>query len=188
MTQYNLGTIIFHWFIGVGLIAQIAVGLIMNHGELDAELQFHLYQFHISLGITLMLFIALRIVWRIFIHVPPFPPTLPSAIRFMAAGMHHLLYVFQLLVPLSGWALVSVSTLGIPTVVFGVISWPEIPLLSTLQDKGSAEMIMRQTHHWAAWIFIALITLHIMAAFYHLLILRDGIFMRIIPLRRLQKK
>jgi cytochrome b561 len=87
----------------------------------------------------------------------------------------------QVLLPLSGWAMVSVSVLGIPTVLFGTILWPDLPVLSTLSDKAPVEAVLKVLHHWAAWGLLALITLHVAAALRHQFVLHDQVLRQMLP-------
>jgi cytochrome b561 len=68
---------------------------------------------------------------------------MPGFERLLAEGAHALLYVLIIGLPLSGWALVSASRFNIPTVLFGVIRWPHLPVLSTLQNKAPAEAALK---------------------------------------------
>ena len=77
--RYTWVAIAFHWTIGLGILAMLAMGLAMTHVKLPPFVVFKLYQLHKSIGITILLLAALRLLWR-FTHRPP---PLPAG---MAAG------------------------------------------------------------------------------------------------------
>jgi cytochrome b561 len=118
-------------------------------------------------------------------HRPPaLPATMPVLERRAAEGTHIALYAFMLALPLTGWALVSVSPYNIPTVLYGLIPWPDLPILSTLADKHTADSIMTFIHSRLAYILIIMLAIHIGAALRHHFLLRDGILRRMLPIPR----
>src|SRR5690606_8188057 len=88
---------------------------------------------------------------------------------FLAKAVHTLLYVFMIGAPLTGWALVSTSSIVVPTVWWGVIPWPHLPLPQAMGE------LFEQAHELIAWIGLALIVLHVAGALRHQLLLRDGL-------------
>lgn len=180
-TRYSTVAIILHWMIALGILTLIAMGLVMDHISLDTMRVFQLYQLHKSIGITVMLLIALRIGWRLTHSAPALPAGMPELEKTGAHLAHITLYGLQVLLPLSGWAMVSASVLGIPTVLFGTVPWPDLPLLATLPDKAPVEAVLKVVHHWAAWGLLALIILHAAAALRHQFILHDRVFRQMLP-------
>jgi cytochrome b561 len=181
--RYHLVAIILHWVIALGILALIAMGLGMTHLGLAPMAKFRLYQLHKSIGITVMLAVLLRILWRLT-HRPPPLPAMPPLEKAAAEGTHGLLYILMLVVPLSGWALVSVSPFNLPTVLYGLVPWPHLPVLPELTDKTQVEAVVKFVHGKLAWSLTAIIALHAGAALRHHFILRDGILRRILPFGR----
>ena len=72
--RYTAVAMVLHWLIAIGILSLIGVGLAMTHLTLAPMLQFQLYQLHKSIGITVLLGVLLRILWRVF-HQPPGCPT-----------------------------------------------------------------------------------------------------------------
>jgi cytochrome b561 len=131
--RYTAVAMVLHWLIAIGILALIGVGLAMTHLTLAPMLQFQLYQLHKSIGITVLLGVLLRILWRVF-HPPPALPDMPRLEKAAAEGAHTLLYVLMIVLPLTGWALVSVSPFNLPTVLYGLVPWPHLPVLPQLKD------------------------------------------------------
>lgn len=137
------------------------------------ESGFALYQLHKSVGITILLLTLARLAWRLT-HRPP------AAVEggfqgFLAKAVHTLLYLFMVGAPLTGWAIVSTSRIQVPTVFWGVVPWPHLPLSQALNE------IAEEAHELLAWIGIALVVLHVLGALRHQLLLKDGLLRRMAP-------
>jgi cytochrome b561 len=179
--RYTRSAMLLHWTMALGILCMVVIGLVMTQLPLSPMLQFKLYQLHKSIGITVLFAAILRLLWRLG-HRPPQPPDSLTPIEHLAAeGMHRLLYVFMFAMPLTGWAVVSVSPFNIPTVLFGLIPWPHMPILSTLHDKPTADAILSKVHAYGGWTLIVLLTVHAGAALRHHLVLRDEVLERMLP-------
>jgi cytochrome b561 len=130
-----------------------------------------------------LLAVLLRILWRLD-HRPPPLPAMPPLERAAAEGTHWLLYGLMLVIPLTGWALVSVSPFNLPTVLYGVMPWPHLPVFPDLADKAGVEAVVKLIHGKLAWALTALIALHAAAALRHHFILRDAVLRRMLPTGR----
>ena len=179
--RYTRIAMLFHWTMALGILSLIVMGLAMTQLTITPMLQFKLYQLHKSIGITVLFAAVLRILWRLAHRPPPAPVSLARVERNAAEGMHRLLYVFMFAMPLTGWAVVSVSPYNIPTVLYGLIPWPHLPILSTLPDKASADAILSNVHAYGGWILMALLAVHAGAALRHHFVLRDEVLVRMLP-------
>lgn len=74
--------------------------------------------------------------------------------------------------------MVSASPFNLPTVLYGVVPWPHLPVLP---NKAAVEAVLKQVHAWGAWILIGLLLLHVGAALLHHLVLRDDTLRRMLP-------
>jgi cytochrome b561 len=186
--RYHPVAILLHWVIALGILALIAIGLAMTHLGLAPMLKFQLYQLHKSIGVTVLLAVLLRILWRLT-HRPPPLPAMPPLERAAAEGTHALLYILMLVIPLTGWALVSASPFNLPTLLYGTIPWPHLPVLPDLPNKAQVEAVLKFIHGKLAWTLGALIALHAGAALRHHFVLGDGVLRRILPaVRRVPKE
>ena len=170
MPRYSLVAIILHWAIAALLAFQISVGWALE--DLGAR-GFALYQWHKSVGITILGLTLLRIVVR---YWKPRPAKLEGGWQgALASGVHFGLYAFMLGAPLSGWALVSTAKVKVPTLLFGVLPLPHLPL------PASAHELAEGGHGLIAWLGIALFLLHVAGALRHHFLIRDGLIWRMIP-------
>jgi cytochrome b561 len=181
--RYTAVAILLHWLIAAGIAALIVIGLVMT--QLTAQISqmedFKLYQLHKSIGITVLLLVVLRVLWRFTHRPPPLPREMPVAEKGAAHGLHWLLYLFMIGMPLTGWAVVSSSPFNLPTVLYSLVPWPDLPILPTLANKAAVSHVLAWVHAYGAWILIALLAIHIGAGLRHHFIKRDGILGRMIP-------
>ena len=98
--RYSTVAIVLHWSIAALVLYNLTSGL------MKSLLPPGFFQFHVSSGVTILILSVVRVAWRLT-HRPP--PKLPMHAweRGLAHVVHFLLYVAMLLVPFSGWALVS---------------------------------------------------------------------------------
>lgn len=182
--RYGTVVIVLHWVIALLVLFLIALGLYMDHASIDDPTALH--TLHKSVGITTMVLIIVRIVWRLTrnLKAPAFPPSVPKVQRVAAGSVEGILYLFQILLPATGW--LAMSSMAMPIVLFGWVSWPLIPLPESVMDDGDLPMFLLQLHQWFSWAFAGFIALHILAALYHAVVKRDGVVARMM-LRRPSK-
>jgi cytochrome b561 len=182
--RYSAVAILLHWASALGVLVLIGLGLTMTHAALAPLRQFQLYQWHKSVGITVLALTALRVLWRLTHRPPPHPAGMSARERRAAAAAHHLLYLLLVGLPLTGWAVVSLSPFNIPTVLYGIVPWPHMPLAALVPDPGAAEAVLKRVHALGAWFLAALLAVHVAAALRHHLLLRDDVLRRMLPGRR----
>lgn len=182
-SRYSLVAIILHWTIALAILSQIALGLYMTRlGNAEINFKFALYQFHKSVGITILALTVARLIWR-GLHRPPAPPAgQPVWAQRIAHLTHGLFYVLMIGLPLTGWVVVSTSPLDIPTVLFGVVPLPDLPGLNGLSNAASLSTQFEKIHAIAAYLLLATVILHIAAALKHQIIDRDEVLWRMLPL------
>ncbi|MER8374911.1 cytochrome b [Mesorhizobium sp. M1406] len=174
-TRYGWGAIILHWLIALVFIGQFGLGFVMVRLT-SQRTAFELIQLHKSFGFLLLGLIILRIAWRLGNVWPPLPRSVGILERRAAPLAHLALYAFQLALPLSGWALVSVSMLEVPSLPFNLFVMPNLPLA----ESDAAESFWAATHWHLAYAGMALVALHVAAALRHHFQLRNGVLTRMI--------
>ena len=174
-TRYGWGAIILHWLIALIFIGQFGLGFVMVRLT-SQRTAFELIQLHKSFGFLLLGLVVLRIAWRLGNVWPPLPRSVGTLERRAAPLAHLALYAFQLALPLSGWALVSVSMLEIPSLPFNLFVMPNLPLA----ESDGAESFWAAAHWYLAYAGMALVALHVAAALRHHFQLRDGVLTRMI--------
>lgn len=164
--RYSRGAIALHWLIALALAGEIALGFAMPK---DAS-GFAEYQLHKSIGITILLLSLLRLGWR-FTHARP-APLEGGFTGFLARAVHAGFYIFMVAMPLTGWALVSTDEIDVPTLLYGVVPLPHLPLNEGLNE------IAEESHELLAWGGLALFVLHVGGALRHHVLIRDSLLSR----------
>lgn len=169
-TAYGTAARIPHWTIAAAFLALFATGMLFEELPKPSNVQDILL--HKSLGITVLVLSALRLVLAVFDRARPDGAESGSA-RLPAAAVKVFLYAAGILLPLSGWALSSASGRG--------VSWFQILKLPNLlaADKPLAEAL-ELLHAGAAFLVGAAVLLHAAAALRHHFVLRDGVLLRMI--------
>lgn len=181
--RYGSVAIVLHWLIALGVIANIALGLYFADLPRSDPDKFLLVQTHKSIGLTVLVLSLLRVGWRLMHPVPALPASMPLLLRIAARTTHFLLYVLIVAIPFTGWALVSSSPLGLPTLYFGQFAWPQLPWLVDL-PRATKKLVSHEfgtVHVLLAWSAIVLVPIHILAALYHQFVRRDDVLARMLP-------
>ena len=168
--RYSRGAIAFHWVIAALIVFNLWLGL--THDSLPKDWQ--VMPVHKAVGITILVLTLARIGWRFTHPAPPLPPGVKLWERTAAHISHFLLYVFMLLMPLSGWAMVS-GPKRRPLEWFGLFDIPYLPVSPGVSEFG------HDLHGLLGRGFVALILLHVAAALRHHFLLRDNVLARMTP-------
>jgi cytochrome b561 len=178
--RYSTVAIAFHWLIAAAIAAQIFLGWRMQ--DLEGFSRSALLQIHKSVGISILLLTAARLVWRLLNPPPPHGSNLTALERRLSHWAHIGFYGLLMALPLTGWALVSAGRPG-GMKLFGAIPWPSFPLLSLLPGKAQDLLadIFDSTHTALAWVMLALLALHVAGALKHQFISKDPTISRMAP-------
>ena len=182
-TRYGTVAMTLHWLIAAFVLINLYLGLSFDsYPKGDATL-LQVLMIHKSIGLTVLVLSILRLVWRLVNPVPPYPAGMNPLLKFAAGATHFLLYFLIIVIPLSGWAMVSASRLGLPTKFFGLFDWPNIGFLANmpLEQKNPLRHDFGEMHEILAWSAIVLIVLHVVAALYHQFFRGDDVLKRMLP-------
>lgn len=177
--RYNFVAMALHWVMAILFLGMLISGIVMTRDFVDPSVRFPIFQWHKSFGVCLLIAFFLRIGWRFFHKPPPMPHSMKPLEKRLAKLGHGGLYLWMLLVPLSGWAYVSASPYGIPTIVFGLFEWPHIPFIESGEEVGKR---FSSAHEFMAFSFIALIAVHIAAVIKHQFFDKESIMRRMLPI------
>jgi cytochrome b561 len=182
--RYSAVAIGLHWIIAALLITNI--GLAWWFNTLAGTAKIEPVQLHKSIGITVLLLSLVRIGWRLSVPAPKLPDYVTGWERRLAQTVHVLFYVVMLGMPLSGWAMVSASSLikVFPITLFHTVPWPTMTFLADLphDQMKQAHKAFEATHGLLAKLAYGLIVLHVAGALKHQFISRDDVVARMIPL------
>lgn len=141
-----------------------------------------LFKIHKSLGLVVLFLIVFRFVWNRYRDRPAFPAEMTRAQIIVSKVSHYSLYLAMLLVPLIGW--MASMTYGGRTFFFGLF---ELPVW--LPKNIEWAEVLQPTHIWLAWVMLAMVGLHALAALWHHFVKKDATLVQMLPrVRSKQRK
>jgi cytochrome b561 len=155
-----------HWTIAALIFLQMGLGWYMNEALPDhSRAQGRVQAIHVFVGLTLLLLVLVRIAWRLLTPPPPLPSGLPRWEAALAHGLHALFYVLMLVLPLSGWLLISVRH---EHVALWGVSAPFMPAApGGAAHKAFAKAVKHFHVFTQIWVALAMIALHVAGALKH---------------------
>jgi len=162
-----------HWLVVVLIVVMAYLGLTMTDLP-NSPHKIRLYTLHKSIGMTLLVLVLLRLLWRAYAGAPRPLPGTPRWQERVASLTHFALYVLLLAIPLSGWIFNSAA--GFPLQWFGVANLPAL----TGRDAALREL-SGTWHEWLFWTLVVLAMVHAAAAIHHHLVQHDATLARMLP-------
>jgi cytochrome b561 len=156
-----------HWLMAACILAMLFVGVAMV--STISAVYLPLVSFHKTLGVAILVLALLRLAVRLRSGAPPLPRTMPAPMKLAAHASHLAFYALMIGMPLLGWAMISAA--GNPVVLWGGVRLPPIA-----PHDAWLHALLWGAHSTLAFVFFALVLLHLAAALYHLLVRRDGVF------------
>lgn len=173
--RYTGVAIALHWLIAALVLGQIGFGWTLDDIPRGTPERTIYVNLHKSIGLTIGLFIVLRLYWRLTHKAPPLPDSVPAWQRSAARASHIALYACMLIMPLAGYLASNFSRFGVK--LYNVVLLPPWGI-----DDKQIYAVLGTTHVVTSYVFVLLIAVHVLAALRHLW-LGDGIFRRMWPAR-----
>jgi cytochrome b561 len=170
--RFDATSMTLHWLTAVLVAGQFATALV--HDQVKGEAAVTLLMLHRSAGVLTWLVVVGRLIWRRwYAFLPPFPAHMPRLQQSAAKLNEYGLYGLLVLQPLTG----AGNTLmrGKPF----VLSFWDVPVM--FGPNKPVAHLFAQAHETGAWLLLALIGLHVGAALFHALVLRDRVLQRMLP-------
>ncbi|WP_158743197.1 cytochrome b [Acidisphaera sp. L21] len=158
---------VLHWGMAVGILAMLFIGVGMVSTVTTSYLA--LVSIHKPLGVAILVLVVLRIAVRLRSGTPPLPVDLPAPVKLGATLSHYVLYLLMIAMPLLGWGMLSAAA-------YPIELFPGVFLPAILPQSDSLHTLLWNLHRALAFVFFAVILLHIAAGLFHALVRRDGVF------------
>jgi cytochrome b561 len=171
--HYGTPAKVMHWLVVALLMVQFPIGWFMP--DVHAGPPGGPMTLHMSFGITLLVLIVVRLIWRITHPVAP-ESSLPMWQRVSYEAVHWLLYAAVLAATLSGWLFASYR--GWSVSYFGLVPLPMLAAKNAVAIKQ-----IDGWHQIAEWALLVLIWIHVAAALVHVFVYRDRILQRMLPVK-----
>lgn len=166
-----------HWLGALLFTGVILVGLYLAYSGVEGEERAPIMSMHRATGTVLLLFAVWRVWWRVRQGFPGPLDGVPAWQVTASRAAHWGLIICMLAMPLSG--IFPMSLLGgRPIDIYGLFTLPPIMDIEGIRPIG------RQIHGLVAYVFIALIGLHLLATLKHTVIDKDGTLARMLGGKR----
>ncbi|WP_172167987.1 cytochrome b [Paraburkholderia elongata] len=163
-----------HWITAALVLTMLVAG---QRFRLDLPKAQHIFSLagHSALGVSLLVVMLVRVVYRLRNPPPPFPTELSGWQHQLSALVHGALYILLFAVPVLGLVAASASPLPVqPAYLFN--------LTNLLGNPNEARFsVMRHYHDLSTWLLAALLAVHIAAALLHHYVLKDSVLGRMWP-------
>lgn len=170
--RYSKPVIILHWLmllLMIGVYSFIELRVLFPKGTEPREL---MKTIHFMLGLTVFLFVLIRIYFRLFSTTPAIEPVPSLLVQYVSKAMHLALYALMIAMPIAGWLILSAA--GKPIPFYGL----ELPPI-VAKNKELADNI-KELHEAAGSLGYFLIAGHALAGLYHHYIRRDNVLTRML--------
>jgi cytochrome b561 len=163
----------FHWLIVLLVGLELLIGITMP-GIRRNTTPGTLVDLHFSFGLTIIVVMVLRLLWRLTHPVPPLPRETGWWEAAAAHVMHFSLYILLFIIPFAGWA--WANGVGWQVTAFWIIPMPDI-----VPTGWQYTWLASDAHVYLAVLICVLIGLHILASLWHWYFKRDDVLERILP-------
>src|SRR6201996_3166744 len=172
--RYTLTAQVLHWITAALMFVILPIAWVMVNMPKSAQFRGLLFTLHKSVGLTIVVLVAVRIAWRAKHPVPPLEVDLARWAKVAAGGSHWVLYVVLVGMPISGYLLDAAG--GYSIFYFCLFSTPLLPNSPALSSAATwVHVAVGQ------WLVYALIFLHVAASIWHISVRRDGVLDRMLP-------
>lgn len=160
IVRYHRAVIVLHWLLAALVMFSLGMGMLSLTGIPNASPdKLFALRGHMVAGVAILVLTLVRLAVVVRTERPP-------AVSLASRAGHFSLYAAVVLMAASGIALAVQA--GIPAAVFGGGALP----------ASFDAYAPRAAHGVLAWVLLGLIAVHILAALYHQLVLRDDILRR----------
>jgi cytochrome b561 len=161
-TGFGLAVRALHWLTVLMLVGSFA--LVWSVGWLTAgPTRAQAIDMHRTIGLLVLTVTVLRVIWRMVSRRSP--KVSKSRLRWVAGIVHAMLLACLLIVPLLGWAYTNAR--GHMAILMGI----RLPSL-IFKDQYFSRVAIG-SHEFLAYALLTLIGVHVAAALWHHLVLRD---------------
>lgn len=169
--KFSKPTVLLHWIIAFPFIAMLVIGLILDEME-NGPNKFELIGTHKSIGILILVLAIVRILWRMKNKFPKPLSEIPNWQKRLAQAAHWVLIIGTVMMPISG---ITMSIGGGHSVgLFGMELIAGTGVENGIMDKAGHIM-----HGLGSKLIILFLVLHIVGAFKHQFMDKDGTLSRV---------
>jgi len=172
-TGYGAAGLILHWVTALLFLAAFLLGENMEDMARGPD-KLSAMGVHMFFGVLVFVAVLLRLAWRLSGTMPSAPDTMPWWERWSATAVHLGLYAVMIGLPVTG--LLAATSLPTPVPEFGLFEVPPMATWPMLHEAGE------EAHEFLVGLAVFLIVFHAIGTVWHVVIRRDGIAGRMIPI------
>jgi cytochrome b561 len=143
-------------------------------GGLRGAAKFGVFEWHQTIGVTVLILSVLRLGWRLANPPPPEAPGMAHWEKSASGMVHAAFYLIMIGMPLSGWLAVSAGPGGVASVIYhfggfpGVV-WPHLPIPHdlSLEKRKALQSASASIHLYLSYSAYVLIGLHVLGVLKH---------------------
>lgn len=177
-TPLSLTTRLLHWVVGLFMIGLITVGIYMDQAS-----AYDLYPIHKSLGIIALVFILMRVVWRVMKGWPTPVSDYHKHEQMLSKVIHWVLIIGTLLMPISGMMMSGAGGHGLSVFGLELLASNHGPDGKTVPLNASVAGFGSEVHGIVGYVLIGAIVLHVAGALKHHVVDKDNTLRRMLGLR-----
>ena len=156
--SWGLVAKIFHWIVALLIIWQLFTGF--NLSILDFSPQKIIFiELHKIFGTFILVFILLRLTWRIY-NTAPSNKELPKLHRIISAVVHNFLYILVIITTIQGTLMTQVG--GFDVQLLGLIAIPRL-----ITENLDMYPTFKSFHYNLWMILLATFLIHLIGGIYH---------------------
>jgi cytochrome b561 len=165
-----------HWTTVILLLIQVPIGLYMvyrgNTLNVWDTLTNALYSSHKLVGVTILVIVLWRLVYRFTRGAPADEPTIEPWQRIVSRLNHWGIYLLLVATPIAGYIGIS---------LFPALDIFGIPFPGVVAPDKEAAKTAFAVHGILVLLLVLMIALHVGAALFHYLIRKDNVLGRMVP-------
>jgi cytochrome b561 len=159
LARYSRVSVWLHWIIALLIVVNLLLGFFRE--DFDKPVRAVMMNLHKATGLTILALTFARLGWRLGHRPPPFDSVMKAWEVAVARLVHWLFYLLLLILPLSGWMIVSTN--GRATSWFGLFDVPALP-----GPRGEdIHEFFEEAHEILAYGILVLLALHVGGALKH---------------------
>jgi cytochrome b561 len=170
--QWGLAARVLHW------LGALMIAVLLGHGwwmtRFSTPPRLPQYAAHADIGYVFLFLVLGRLVWRMLNPTPELPAGSERWERVLAPLTHWLLYILMLAVSGVGWGLAGTFRTPLTGALFGLVHVPQIVFDPELHET------LEDAHKSLAYLLLAVVVLHVVAALRHHFIKRNDVLRRMI--------
>jgi cytochrome b561 len=173
VTRYTVPAQVLHWLTAILVLVAFVYGPGGSEARVYSAARDFDRQLHETLGLSVLILVTLRILWRA-IDVHPEPPEVARWMHIVSKAMQAALYVLLFAVPLT-----AIAGAWLEGHALTLLGGAQIP--SPIPESHAIGAKIASLHTWLGDTILWVAGFHALAGLYHHYVLKDGVLRSMLP-------